>query len=303
MTNRVLGVVSSDPLTNLPIGSSIKFKIINFGSSNATQNPGAVNNWEYFRGALMALVLKFETGTQMIGTAFMVAPGLAITATHNIFEHINDMSRGEIIPYCMGIRDATVNLWRVLNITYSPDDDITLFSIGTVSEISTDKTYYQFGITTRAPKNGEKIHIVGFRGKAIVNKSNEIDYFSNIYTSVGTVTAVYPSGRDKLLMPYPVIEINCGSIGGMSGGVAIDKNGLVVGIISRALDTEDQCGPTYVSWIIKSLTKNIQLSWPSGFYTTPTSLLSMDSRLVFIDKREALAGSTENELKYRVWFE
>lgn len=303
MSDRVSCIVTSNPLNSMAIGATIAFKIIDGLSSNATKKPDFVINWEYFQGALMSLALKSGSETQMIGTAFMVAPGVAITATHNLYNCIDEMSRGEIVPYCIGIRDTTADLWRVSSVTYGEDDDISLLSLEANSGLPLDNTYYQFGITTRAPMNGEEIHIVGFRAEGTVNEGSLKGLYCNIITAIGSVIAVYPHGRDKMLIPYPAIEIDCGSLGGMSGGVAIDRNGLVVGIISRGFDTEDQSGPTYVSWIIKALIKHFPISWPPGLSMAPMSLLNMDSRLVFIDRREALEGSTENELNYTIWFE
>jgi hypothetical protein len=251
----------------------------------------------------MGLVIKAENEVHILGTAFMVAPGIALTATHIISNYIDEIKDGKMAIYCAGIRSECVELWKVLSIAYSPDDDISVFSICAASELPPDKIYYRFGITTRAPKNGEAIQIYGFREHSIVNCYDKVEFGTDIFASTGTVTAVYPYGIGKTYIPYPIIELNCGSLGGMSGGIAIDQNGLVIGIVSRGLDTEDQCGPTYVSWIINSLTKNITLQWPQGLYTIPTTLLSLNEYLLYIDNREALSGSTEEQTMYKIWFE
>ena len=296
-------VVSDNPLIDFPLGSSITFCTLGGIEAQATRQPDSVKNWEYFQGALLNLFFKYKEEIEVVGTAFMVSPGLAMTATHNIFDKVEEISRGEAIPCCYGLRDAKAELWRISSIIYSPDDDIALLSLEANTQIVEDQIFYKFGITTRTPKNGEEIFICGFRGTGEITEVDVASLQSDMYIAAGTVVAVYPHGRDKVLLPYPVIEVSCGSLGGMSGGIAIDKNGLVIGIVSRALDTEDCCGPTYVSWIILSLTKSIPSLWPPGLITVPTPLLTMDPRLVYIDKREALSGSTENELNYKIWFE
>lgn len=297
------GVISEDPINNLDIGSSLVFKLVTFVNSDANQTPQSVTNWDFFQGALMGLVIKAENEVHIFGTAFMVAPGIALTATHIVSSFIDENKHGKIAIYCVGIRSECIELWKVLSITYNPNDDISVISICAASELPPDKTYYRFGITTRAPKSGEVVQIYGFREHTITSYYDKVEFGTNVFVSKGTVTAIHPYGIGKTYIPYPVIELNCGSLGGMSGGIAIDQNGLVIGIVSRGLDTEDQRGPTYVSWIINSLTKNVALSWPQGLYSVPTTLLSLNEYLLYIDNREALSGSTEEQTKYKIWFE
>ena len=87
----------------------------------------------------------------------------------------------------------------------------------------------------------------------------------------------------------------------MSGGAALDQSGLLVGVISRGLNTAEGDGPTYLSWIISALGRKVELCWPSGLYKTPVSPLSINEGLIFIDKREALAGTTDAQLRYKIW--
>ena len=76
-----------------------------------------------------------------------------------------------------------------------------------------------------------------------------------------------------------------------------------MGVVSRGFETVDGDGPTYVSWIIKAMGRVLQVPWPPGLYKTPISPLSLDDRLIIIEGRDALAGTTEKEMVYRTWFE
>jgi len=296
-----IGLVS-DPLSDLPVGASITFNPIVFGGSNANDRPQSVNNWEVFKGAIFSVVLKSANSSSIIGSAFMIAPGIAITASHLISDILDDLQKGNIIPYCLGIRGTTVEIWRVVKFSYDSADDTTVLSIAPVSALPKDGQYYRMGLTTRAPKNGEKLHIVGFRSETLTQDSNPT-FSGHMYTSVGTVAAVYPDGRDRVLMPYPVIELNCGSLGGMSGGAAIDEHGFVMGIVSRGFETADGDGPTYVSWIINAMARVLEVPWPPGAYKTRVSLLSLDDQTIVIEGREALAGTTDKGMMYKPWFE
>lgn len=290
MTDRRLasGVVTDDPLKELPIGSKVNFARVDFGGSDAKELPTKVNNWECFKGSILGVGLKSATNHQVIGTAVMIAPGLALTATHNFSDVLEAMKKGDVIPYCYGVRDSGLDIWRATNISYDQNDDISFLSVEPTSELPTDATYHQLSLTTRIPEVGEKLHVVGFRSEGSSATEKGYETHADLYTSSGIVSALYPEGRDRLLVPFPAIELNCGSLGGMSGGAAIDSNGHVVGVISRGYDTLEGNGPTYVSWPIQSLKRQLNLPWPSGLYGEQTTPLAIDPRVLFIDGREAL---------------
>ena len=297
------GVVSFDPLRDQPVGASITFSPISFGGSNANDRPQSVYNWEFLKGAVLGVVLKSANSSTMIGTAVMIAPGIAITASHIFSDVLGDLPTGAVVPYCIGIRETTLEIWTVLKFSYDQGNDIAFLSVAASSKLPEDGQYYRMGLTTRAPKNGEKLHIVGFRSETLVEEPQGHKFAGHMFTSLGAVTAVYPCGRDRVLMPYPVIELNCGSLGGMSGGAAIDEHGFVMGIVSRGFETVDGDGPTYVSWIINAMGRVLEAPWPPGLYKTPVSPLSLDDRLIIIQGRDALAGTTEKETVYKIWFE
>lgn len=303
VTKKCNGIVTIDPLFDLPIGSEICFKTIAQVNSDAYEKPDAVKNWGYFQGAILALAFNTKGGIQILGSAFMIAPGLALTATHIISEIVDDLQGGRIAPICLGIRDKTIDVWKIGKITYNFDSDITFLSLVASSGLPEDKTYYMFGISTRTPHQGEEIQIIGFREKATAFSKNKFRFLASLYTSVGKVVEVYPYRRDNVMLPFPTIQIDCGSLGCMSGGVAIDKNGLAVGLVSTSYDHEDKSGPTFISWIIAALNIRIPLLWPSGMYPSTITLLEMDDKLVFIDKREAISNITETSYTYKIWFE
>ncbi len=247
-------------------------------------------------------MLKSETKAEIVGTAVMIAPGLAVTATHNFIDEIELMKQGKAIPYCLGVRDNNLDIWMVTSMSYDHSDDTALIAIRAASKVPDDKCYYRLGITTRAPKNGEVLNIIGFRNNSVEMHDIQCVFTGNLYVSKGEVKAVYHNGRDKLLMPYSVIEIDCGSLGGMSGGAAIDKNGLLVGVISRGLETKSGDGPTYISWIVRSLNKSISIEWPTGLYKEAVSPISMDRKLLLIDRPDTISIEGDT-LSYKVWFE
>ena len=286
--------ITQDPLENCSLETTLSFPIVGPINSSSSVVPSYVNNWGFSDGAILGLLIKSGTSEKIIGTSVMVAPGLAITAKHNIDEYSESIKEGKVIPYCVGIRGADCDMWQCTSISYN-NDDIAFLSIKSVSKLPEDKCYPRLGVTTRKPSVGEELHLIGFR----YNGENK-KHVGNMYASLGRVTNVFPEGRDSCFLPYPVIEIACGSLGGMSGGAAIDKNGLLMGIISTSLDTVQGSGPSYISWIISALDREVTISWPRGLYSNPVNPLSMNRNILFIDRPEAISIKND-KLTYLEW--
>src|SRR4051794_36701537 len=96
------GMVTGDPLADLPIGASISAKPVVFGTSDAQPIPLDVSNWSFFEGALLAVALRDADGTRILGTAVMVAPGLAMTATHVLTDDMTGLMDGSVFGLCVG---------------------------------------------------------------------------------------------------------------------------------------------------------------------------------------------------------
>ncbi|HLI61442.1 MAG TPA: hypothetical protein VKV21_17435 [Solirubrobacteraceae bacterium] len=57
--------------------------------------------------------------------------------------------------------------------------------------------------------------------------------------------------RDRVMAPFPTIEIDCGSLGAMSGGPAFDQFGHVRRVLSSGWRNNEP--PSNVAWIIHAL--------------------------------------------------
>src|SRR3954453_16499341 len=100
--------VSDDPLADLPVGASLALAPVIFGGSDAQATPDGVTNWDYFNGALLGVVLRMQaTGElRVVGSGVMIAPGLAVTATHNFREEIPEITTGANDLLCFGVRSS-----------------------------------------------------------------------------------------------------------------------------------------------------------------------------------------------------
>jgi hypothetical protein len=106
----------------------------------------------------------------------------------------------------------------------------------------------------------------------------------HVRVSVGTIIEQRPGGRPSL---GPALEVGSWTSGAMSGGPVFDQHGLLVGIVSKCLVTEDKEGPSCVSLLWPALVKPIEAEWPNGIHTPGRSLLEFD-RLCWIDRRDAI---------------
>ena len=300
----IRGVVTENPLAQLPAGASIPLEIVPFGGSDATAIPQGTINWTFFEGALLMVVVRTGAGEGIVGTAVVLAPGLAVTATHLFGDCLPEVGKGKATVFCVGPTTAGAFMWQVNKLNYSDRDDIAYMSLELRSPVFPDWRLYSIAVTTRTPEPGETLSVIGFKFPTIMRESSHtFRAEGGLYVAVGKVTNVYHPFRDQLLMPYPTIEVACGSLGGMSGGAVVDCQGYLVGIISRGWQTEEQDGPTYAAWIIGGLNRQLEIPWPPGVYEQPIHILKIDERAMRIEGRERVKVLDDLAYEYQVWFE
>ncbi len=300
------GVVSPDPLTLMPIGSSIPVRPVMFGSSDGGSIPLGVSNWTFFDGALLALGFRGAAGgAEILGSAVMIAPGLALTATHVLTNHLPQLTDGSVVGICMGPREGGLDLWKLRSISYDEADDLAFLSLELMSPIGDDWSFRTLPLTTRCPAVGETVTITGFRfaeGWPWPEGGAPLPAVGELFASTGAVSVVYHPRRDTSVITYPAIEISCGSLGAMSGGAVLDRDGCLLGVISRGWNTEDGEGPSYAAWIVSgALGRSLDVPWPPGAYPSPVTVTSIPDSALRIIGRDALTVNGTS-VAYKVWF-
>jgi Trypsin-like peptidase domain len=150
-----------------------------------------------------------------------------------------------------------------------------------VGGLSSVATFSQASITTRLPKVGEQLIISGFRASSSVFESTGgafIDLGAEMLLCSGVVTARYPaaSGRDRVTAPWPCIEVDCPSWGGMSGGPVFDQRGFIVGLISKGWNCVDDPSPMVTALLWPALGLQMKsFGWPPSLGSAGRSLLNM----------------------------
>jgi hypothetical protein len=249
----------------LPIGTSISYEPVIMGGSNAKIVPEDVGNWDFFQGAVLAVTTR-RLGSPVVveGTAVVIAPGLALTATHVLDGVLPYLPSGDAAVTCIGVRSEGLDLWNVREVSFTESDDLAYLSLELASPWIEGWSFTSLGVTTRSPRQGEELTIIGFRFEDLQEDAGRFTAAGDLYAAAGTVTAVYYPFRHPTLMPYPAIDISCGSLGAMSGGAVLDRDGLLVGTISRGWETDDRRGPTYAAWVVGALNRKVTIQVPSS---------------------------------------
>jgi hypothetical protein len=302
--NSFEGTITAAPIGE---GTSMTWVPVIVGGTDAGAVPEGVMNWDFFQGALLAVVVK-RPGSQhdvIEGTAVIIAPGLALTATH-VFDYLaSDLAAGQASLICLGPNTDSLDIWAVRTLSYTTDDDLAYLSLEPLSAIPDGWRISCLPLTTRAPAPGEELTIFGFRLDEVREQGDSsIVAEGDMYVAKGEVTAVYHPMRDSLRMPFPAIEIACDSLGGMSGGAVLDRDGFLVGIISSAYPaSEGQTGTTYAAWVIGALNREVRIPWLPAIYSNPIHVLAIPEAQLHIRGRDALTVIDNETLEYRIWFQ
>ncbi len=297
-------IVGADPTIELPIGSELYFstELVKF-----THEPNEVNlrDWHCLEGLVLALHFKADNTGEVDGSAVLVAPGIALCATHVVKPRIEPIMRGDSAPYAIGIASHGGQIWMIRKISSDDGSDISILGLELRTALPPDGKFRQAYLSTRIPKIGENLWLVGLRASAAVfplEADGGINLGAQMIVTKGTVSAHYLSGRDRSMAPFPCIQVDAKAWGGMSGGPVFDEEGYLIGLLSSSLGED---GPSCVCLVFPALTMPFEGglgSKPSGKQT----LLSMIGEGCSIERPESIrtngnGGSSQNE--YSIWYE
>ena len=298
MAERARGIVTEDPLSSVPVGGKIGFQPFFFPLTDAaTKTPQSVNNWDIFEGTILAVSGRSSEGTTVFGTAVVIAPGLAVTAAHLFNEAERElMAKGELVPFCTGITGSGLDFWLIRSFTSAPDSDVAFVTIEMRSELAPARRLRKAVITTRQPFVGEVLTLVGFR----IEAANSAEFHGHVYVAAGEVEEVFPHGV-AASRPTPVVQVDCGTLGRMSGGAAFDSEGFLIGIISSGIDPANGPPASFVALLVAALNREVSISWPPNLYEQPIHLLHIHEQALHIEGRDKIAIVDANTYVYTPW--
>lgn len=194
-----------------------------------------------FKHALLSVgIVENDELKQINGSAFMIGPGLAVTASHVVVNVELDNLVMTSLGQCGGL------FWKCESrSTLNDEHDIAFLSLTLASEVPTIARVYKFGVSETLPKKGDTLKLFGYRQTDLPSKcsSETVTEVSldSLYCE-GVITDVYLDHKT------PRVAVDCGVLDGMSGGIAMNSDGLACGVISSGFDMEDgSVGPSMIA--------------------------------------------------------
>lgn len=253
-------------------------------------------------GPLLALWCSGNGLGNHRGSAFLVAPGVAITALHVIEDYEEHeglfVSDAELVAF--GQQDGVALSWVIRNVVRPEGGDVAILLMDLHTALPDSFALHVFELGARLPRVGEHGTVLGIRtnlpdGKNAIDDSRHHlgKLEAATIASTGIVLDVWPEGRP--LFPEPCYALGATAIGCMSGGPVFDARGLVVGMISRSTQSDDGYVTT-VALLWQSLWMEIGPTWPPGFLANRFMLRSVmhpdeasfvertESGLVYVDR-------------------
>lgn len=297
-----MAVQESGPLYPIRdyVDTELKFIKVKLFYSGTTEKLGRIElPDQMMSGAICGLQTTFipdakkgvEFSQQILGTAFFVAPGVAITAWHVLEDFLPDPTNGiwNNTPMCAEFQlispltQGEALIWPIHSFSVGSTPESTdpnrsdLSSLGChlAGKQPAQKVHSCLTVAERFPVIGERLHTIGLKEPSRRGWNTNIEL--ETYESVGRVINVFPNGRGR--MPSgPCFALSSGATGGMSGSPVFDNNGLVVGILSTGTEDGDN-GYSIVSSIAPVLNHKITQSWRLGekINTSVREILAQES--------------------------
>lgn len=291
--------ITEDPTLSFNPGDQLRFVSRPFPIDNQiTFN--TLNNCEFFEGALLTIHFKSAEAYEIVGSGYMIGPGLAITAKHIFQSCVDRIENGHVGAVCMGFRENKLCIWRIRTIVNHNHSDLAILCLQAASPL--EAKYVSFALSTRMPSVGEELVMAGFRRAEVAHSHQLFSVTGHTFISSGAVTKQYPRQRDSVMLPWPVLEVDCRTVGGMSGGPVLDKYGYCVGVVTSGISDSNDEGPTYVSMLWPVLSCKFQPNWPRSFFSEKVCLLNMGQKFVRIEGRHAITwNSDDGRSMYQPW--
>lgn len=270
--------ISEDPLQSAAIGSKLKFSYKLFAPLPFS-GLRYVENREAFDGALLGMMFHQEGVYRSLGSAAMVAPGIALAASHVVEAARDSLMNGGGLVY--GHTKSNLMLWRIYQFTLLDNSDLAILLMEARSNLPEGNNLTQLKLTTRLPERGEPVFVCGIRPAAehFLKVEGNFKFATGAYAATGQVLDVYPAGRDLSKMPWSSFAFECETVGGMSGGPVFDKYGHLVGLLSTGYDGQSL---SFASLIGPAVAEKLSPIWPPGIHR-PSSSLSEMRELCVID--------------------
>lgn len=223
---------------------------------------------EHFHEIVVRLIaLPLHGPPVSYGTAFVVAPRIAVTAKHVADEFL----RAD--PGAFATRETDVQLraiqivngpsghryimWDIAEVSFTGASDLALLVLVPHEGDMNASSYTLWKVvpcTLFPPAIGSNVTAFGhyatsFAGTRInmAGLYEHIELTDKSASSTGTVTAVHVPMCDAVMAPFPCFETDAQAEGGMSGGFVIDDRSRICGVVATGMPATEE-SPVHTSW-------------------------------------------------------
>jgi hypothetical protein len=197
---------------------------------------------------------RYKGDEDVLGTAFLVAGGVALTATHVILEYLEQKQGLRIegsrlsAAHTEGVLqfhlrvilhsvNGAKNVFRVRHVTSSNPGDICILRLEPMGPFEWASLGNKPMLRLAPPNLHEEVHVIGFpHSEAIELDDGEVGIGMHPRESIGIVEEVHELKRDSIFLDYPCFRMSAKVLGGMSGAPVTDKNGRICGVAVRSFD-------------------------------------------------------------------
>jgi Trypsin-like peptidase domain len=237
--------------------------------------------------ALRVLVELPDWEIHIIGTATLIGAHLALTAKHVIeaslrwFKAVKDTTgktelAGGSLQLLQILPGPVYRFWSVTNAWMTSSDIAILhLNLDRTSEADVAIKWKSLPLRATPPPSGQKIVAFGYRESKVQvtkgpNGQAHIDINDKPTTSAGVVGQIFPARRDSGMLNFPCFEVHAQFAHGMSGGLVVDEDGWLCGLVCAGTNFNDPSAPplSYAATLWPMLTTEISAdrgdSYPRG---------------------------------------
>jgi Trypsin-like peptidase domain len=202
--------------------------------------------------ALRVLVELPDWQFQVIGTATLIGAHLALTAKHVIDEASKffqrkkttggEEQRGALLSLLQVLPGPIYRFWRVTE-AWKSNSDIAILHLSFDKSFGTDGalTWRSLPLRATPPPSGQKVVAFGYRESKVhlskgPNGQPHIDFNDKPTTSAGVVGQIFPAQRDSVKLNFPCFEVLAQFAHGMSGGLVVDEDGRLCGLVCSGFE-------------------------------------------------------------------
>jgi Trypsin-like peptidase domain len=190
-----------------------------------------------------------------VGTACLIGGHLAITAKHVVEYALRKFGArqgpngievtGHSLRLLQVLPGPVYNIWNVFS-AWICSTDIAILHLGLDSSSAPEQTINWRAPILRVvpPPSGQKVIAFGYRESKIditegANGSHHIEINDFGTTSAGEIGQIFTERRDSSMLTFPCFEVQARFAPGMSGGMIMDENGCLCGLVCAGVDFQD----------------------------------------------------------------